>query len=192
MNNNNMDMTNNEIFGLGMEVGRKQLADHIQHQFEIGKPAEINGKLYWMKDAKQNLMDIMDDIESAWNDEHGVKKFIVPISITYNTHRTDREVIIETVDAKTAMLIAIGDFQRDGSLIKGFLTYKTVTKGIDIFNFFKGKSDSKRAMDAFFQSALNGTMQVKDGFLQIGEAERQIFNNRTSSGFGKQVLLLAS
>ncbi len=79
-----------------------------------------------------------------------------------------------------------------GSLIKGFLTYKTVTKGIDIFNFFKGKSDSKRAMDAFFQSALNGTMQVKDGFLQIGEAERQIFNNRTSSGFGKQVLLLAS
>ena len=79
-----------------------------------------------------------------------------------------------------------------GSLIKGFLTYKTVTKGIDIFNFFKGKSDSKRAMDSFFQSALNGTIQVKDGFLQIGEAERQIFNNRTSSGFGKQVLLLAS
>lgn len=79
-----------------------------------------------------------------------------------------------------------------GSLIKGFLTYKTVTKGIDIFNFFKGKSDSKRAMDAFFQSALNGTMQVKNGFLQIGEAERQIFNNKTSSGFGKQVLLLVS
>lgn len=79
-----------------------------------------------------------------------------------------------------------------GSLIKGFLTYKTVTKGIDIFNFFKGKSDSKRAMDAFFQSALNGTMQVKDGFLQIGEAEKQIFNNKTSSGFGKQVLLLVS
>lgn len=79
-----------------------------------------------------------------------------------------------------------------GSIIKGFLTYKTVTKGIDIFNFFNGKSDSKRAMDAFFQSALNGTMQVKDGFLQIGEAERQIFNNKTSSGFGKQVLLLVS
>ncbi len=74
-----------------------------------------------------------------------------------------------------------------GSLIKGFLTYKTVTKGIDIFNFFKGKSDSKRAMDAFFQSALNGTIQVKDGFLQIGEAERQIFNNKTSSGFGRLI-----
>lgn len=65
-----------------------------------------------------------------------------------------------------------------GSLIKEFLTYKTVIKGIDIFNFFKGKSDSKRAMDAFFQSAINGTMQVKDGFLQVGEAD---------SGFGRLI-----
>lgn len=39
---------------------------------------------------------------------------------------------------------------------------------------------------------INGTMKVKDGFLQIGEAEKQIFNNETSSGFGKQVLLLVS
>lgn len=114
---NKMDLTNEAIFRLGMEAGQQQLADHIQHQFEIGKPVEINGDLYWLKDIKQNLIDIMDDIESAWNDEHGVKKFIVPISITYNTHRTDREVIIETVDAKTAMLIAIGDFQHDGWIV---------------------------------------------------------------------------
>ena len=116
MSNNNMDMTNNELFHLGMEVGRKQLADHIQHQFEIGKPVEINGELYWLKDAKQNLMDIMDDIESTWNEEHGVKKFIVPINSTLRTHNKI-EVIIETVDAKTAMLIAIGDFQRDGWIV---------------------------------------------------------------------------
>ena len=114
---NKMDLTNEAIFRLGMEAGQQQLADHIQHQFEIGKPVEINGDLYWLKDIKQNLIDIMDDIEAAWNDEHGVKKFIVPISITYNTHRTDREVIIETVDAKTAMLIAIGDFQHDGWIV---------------------------------------------------------------------------
>ena len=117
MSNNNMDMTNNEIFRLGMEVGRKQLADHIQHQFKIGKPVEINGELYWLKDAKQNLMDIMDDIESAWNEEHGVKKFIVPISITYNTSKRYREVIVEAEEAKTAMLIAIGDFQSDGWIV---------------------------------------------------------------------------
>ena len=117
MSNNRMDLTNNEIFRLGMEVGRKQLADHIVHQFEIGKPVEINGKLYWLKDAKQNLMDIMDDIESTWNEEHGVKKFIVPISITYNTSKRCREVIVEAEKAKTAMLIAIGDFQSDGWIV---------------------------------------------------------------------------
>lgn len=112
-----MDMTNNEIFRLGMKVGRKQLADRIQHQFEIGKPVEINGELYWLKDAKQNLIDIMDVIESAWNDEHGVKKFIIPVKMIHNMHETKREVIIEAVDAKTAMLIAIEDFQRDGWIV---------------------------------------------------------------------------
>lgn len=117
MSNNSMDLTNNEIFRLGMIVGQKQLADHIVHQFEIGKPVEINGELYWLKDAKQNLQDIMDDIESAWNEEHRVKKFIVPVSITYNTHKTNREVIIETIDAETAMHIAIADFQHDGWIV---------------------------------------------------------------------------
>ncbi|MCM1044460.1 MAG: phage tail tape measure protein [Candidatus Gastranaerophilales bacterium] len=78
-----------------------------------------------------------------------------------------------------------------GSLIKGFLTMQTVSKGMDIFNFFQNKKNNQNAMNAFFQSAINGTMQVKDGFLQIGEAEKQVFNNKTS-GFGKQVLLLVS
>lgn len=125
MSNNSMDLTNNEIFRLGMIVGQKQLADHIQHQFEIGKPVEINGELYWLKDAKQNLQDIMDDIESAWNEEHRVKKFIVPVSITHNTSRNDREVIIQTIDAKTAMLIAIGDFEHNGWIVdRDYENYK--------------------------------------------------------------------
>lgn len=123
MGNNNMDLTNNEIFKLGMEVGRKQLADHIQHQYEIGKPVEINGELYWLKDAKQNLQDIMDDIESAWNEECGVHKFIVPIKMIHNANETKREVIIETVDAETAMLIATGDFQCDGWIVETNRTY---------------------------------------------------------------------
>lgn len=69
MSNSNMDLTNNEIFRLGMEAGRKQLMNHIESQFELGKPVEINGELYWLKDARQNLMDIMDDIESTWVEE---------------------------------------------------------------------------------------------------------------------------
>lgn len=108
MSNSNMDMTNNEIFRLGMEVGRKQLADHIQHQFEIGKPVEINGELYWLKDAKRNLLDIMDDIESTWNDEHGVTKFIVPLK--HPREDVIREVIIQADTAERAYLIALGEF----------------------------------------------------------------------------------
>ena len=52
-----------------------------------------------------------------WEEDHVVKKFIVPVSITYNTHKTNREVIIETLDAKTAMHIAIADFQHDGWIV---------------------------------------------------------------------------
>ncbi len=115
MSNNNMDMTNNEIFRLGMEEGRKQLADHIQHQFEIGKPVEINGELYWLKDVRENLMDIMDDIESAWNEESGRSKFIVPMKHPYKD--IVREVIIETDEAETAMLIALLEFEQGSGWI---------------------------------------------------------------------------
>lgn len=123
MSNNYMGLTNDEILrywkyiSIGMEAGKKQLADHIQYQFEIGKPVEINGKLYWLKDTKQNLQDIMDDIESEWNEEHGLNKFIVPLSITHNTSEEHREVIIRSDDAKTAMHIAIGDFQHNGWIV---------------------------------------------------------------------------
>ena len=110
MSNNSMDMTNNEIFRLGMEVGRKQLADHIIHQFEIGKPVEINGELYWLKDAKQNLIDIMDDIESAWNEAHGEKKFIVPLK--HPREEITREVIIQADTPERAYLIALGEFEQ--------------------------------------------------------------------------------
>lgn len=126
MSNNSMDLTSNEIFRLGMEAGRKQLADHIQHQFEIGKPVEINGELFWLKDAKQNLQDIMDDIESAWNEEHEVKKFIVPVKkCGYDNKEIVREVIIQTDRAEMAKLIAIGDFQHDGwSVDTDYESYK--------------------------------------------------------------------
>ena len=110
-------MGNNNIFRLGVAIGRKQVMDHIQHQCSIGKPINANGELYWLKDAKQNLMDIMDDIENAWNEKNGVHKFIVPVKIIHNTHETRREVIIETEDAETAMLIAIGDFQCNGWMV---------------------------------------------------------------------------
>jgi len=57
--------------GSDFELGRKQLMNHIQHQFAIGKPVEINGNLYWLTDSNQHLVDVLDDIENTWNKEHG-------------------------------------------------------------------------------------------------------------------------
>ena len=103
-----MDLSNNMIYQLGVEAGRKQMMNHIQHQFENGKPASINGELYWLTDSRQHLRDIMDDIDNAWNEEHMEKKYIVPISITYNTYTEVKELLVKADDPKTAMLIALG------------------------------------------------------------------------------------
>ena len=46
-------------------------------------------------------------------------------------------------------------------------------------------------MEAFFQSAINGMMQVKEGFLQVGEAEKRMMKgasfNGYANGFGRRV-----
>lgn len=100
------------------------------------------------------------------------------------------DIMSGTIGVITDLIKGLANILKDisgndfiGSMIKGFLTFKTVTKGIDIFNFFKGKSESKSAMDAFFKSAMNGTLQLKDGFIQVGNAEKEMVKN-TTSGLG--------
>ena len=109
---NNQELTSSEIFKLGMEAGRKQLADHIQHQFDTGKPVEINGELYWLKDARQNLLDIMDNIEAAWNEEHSLKRFIVPVRCIHDEESFAMEVIIQADNAENAMQAALEEFSQ--------------------------------------------------------------------------------
>jgi len=53
-----------EIFNLGVEAGIKMMMDKIEKHCELGKPVLCNGNLYWLKDAHQNLLDIMDDLEA--------------------------------------------------------------------------------------------------------------------------------
>lgn len=104
-------------------------------------------------------------------------------------------IITEALKQLASILKSITGNDGVASLIKGYLTFKTITKGIDIFNFFKGKKETftttQNAMEAFFQSAINGTMQVQNGFLKVGEAEKQMYKSSSSSGFGKQVLLVS-
>ena len=62
-----------ELFNLGfqagMQTGIKYMMDKIEKQYELGKPILANDNLYWLKGAKENLRDIMDDIEAEYNAE---------------------------------------------------------------------------------------------------------------------------
>lgn len=51
-------------YKLGMQAGIKMMENKIERQCELGKPILANDNLYWLKDAKQNLIDIMDDLET--------------------------------------------------------------------------------------------------------------------------------
>ena len=54
-------------YKLGMQAGIKMMENKIERQCELGKPILANDNLYWLKDAKQNLIDIMDDLEADEN-----------------------------------------------------------------------------------------------------------------------------
>ena len=95
-------------------------------------------------------------------------------------------IITDGLKALASVLKTLTGNDGIASLIKGFMTFKTITKGVDIFNFFSGKIQGQKNMEAFFQSAINGTMQVKDGFLQVGEAEKQMTKG-LSNGSGRHV-----
>lgn len=58
-----------QVYNLGVQAGIQQMMDKMERQFELGKPVLANGNLYWLKDAKQNLIDIMDDIDSEYEAE---------------------------------------------------------------------------------------------------------------------------
>lgn len=53
-----------EAFNDGVQAGIKMMENKIERQCERGKPILANGNLYWLKDARQNLIDIMDDLEA--------------------------------------------------------------------------------------------------------------------------------
>lgn len=58
-----------QVYNLGVQAGIQQMMDKMERQFALGKPILANGNLYWLKDAKQNLIDIMDDIDSEYEAE---------------------------------------------------------------------------------------------------------------------------
>ncbi len=61
------------IYEAGIAEGIKQMEAKIQAQWERGKPIFANGRLWWIKSDLDNLNDIMDDIQTTWEEEHGIE-----------------------------------------------------------------------------------------------------------------------
>lgn len=59
-----------KTFNAGVEAGIKQMENKIQKHCELGKPVMANGELFFFKTARQNLIDIMDDIDEEYETEN--------------------------------------------------------------------------------------------------------------------------
>lgn len=103
-----------EAYNLGLQAGIKQMMDKIQRHCELGKPVLANGELYFFKDCRQNLIDIMDDIDA----EFGIKKrkkYIVPIYRGNGEKEIDHmEVIIKASSPDEAMAQVVFSFCSSG------------------------------------------------------------------------------
>ena len=102
-----------KAFEYGRKAGIQEMKDHIQNQFEIGKPVEANGELYWLKDSRQNLMDIMDDMDSAYEAQNR-KKYVIPIQRNVNGQPMELEIIISADTPYEAYQAAVINFSKDG------------------------------------------------------------------------------
>ena len=106
-----------EDYFLGFQAGIKQMMDKIQKHCELGKPVLANGELYFFKDARQNLIDIMDDIDA----EFGVsrkRKYVVPIYRGNGEKEIDHmEVIIKASSPDKATAQAVFSFGSNGWIV---------------------------------------------------------------------------
>lgn len=172
----NSAVNENEIYRQSVEG----LKNEFQNQFQSLSKEVISSQ--WLKDLISAGTDFLEILTNIVKQDDLVSGTI--------------SVITKGIKGLASVLKDISGNNVVSGLIKAFMTYKTITKGIDIFNFVKGKKNSYKetqsAMQAFFKSAVNGTMQVKDGFLQVGEAEKKIFNSKNKIGFGKCLLCLTS
>lgn len=105
-----------EAYNLGLQAGIKQMMDKIQRNCELGKPVLANGELYWFKDCRQNLIDIMEDIDA----EFGIKrekKYIVPMRKVIDGKCEEVKTIISAKTPYEAWCGAICCFKSDGWLV---------------------------------------------------------------------------
>lgn len=144
----------NEIYRQSVEGLRNEL----KNEFQSVSKKVINSD--WIKDVLSGATDLLKVFENIIEQDT-----IVGSSIG---------VLAEGFKDLSKSLKDITGNDGVAKLIKLFITYKTITKGVDIFNFVKGKKDNfvttSNLMKTFFESAVSGSLKVEDGFLKVGEA----------------------
>ena len=144
----------NEIYRQSVEGLRNELKNEFQ---SVSKKVISSD---WIKDVLSGATDLLKVFENIIEQDTIVGSSIGVLAEGFK-------------DLLKALKDVTGN---DGvaKLIKLFITYKTITKGIDIFNLVKGKKDSfvttSNLMKTFFESAVSGSLKVEDGFLKVGEA----------------------
>ena len=144
----------NEIYRQSVEG----LQNELKNEFQSVSKKVISSD--WIKDVLSGATDLLKVFENIIEQDT-----IVSSSIG---------VLAEGFKALSKSLKDITGNDGVAKLIKLFITYKTITKGIDIFNLVKGKKDNfvttSNLMKTFFESAVSGSLKVEDGFLKVGEA----------------------
>lgn len=144
----------NEIYRQSVEGLRNEL----KNEFQSVSKKVINAD--WIKDVLSGATDLLKVFENIIEQDT-----IVGSSIG---------VLAEGFKDLSKLLKDITGNDGVAKLIKLFITYKTITKGVDIFNLVKGKKDNfvttSNLMKTFFESAVSGSLKVEDGFLKVGEA----------------------
>ena len=144
----------NEIYRQSVEGLRNEL----KNEFQSVSKKVINSD--WIKDVLSGATDLLKVFENIIEQDT-----IVGSSIG---------VLAEGFKDLSKSLKDITGNDGVAKLIKLFITYKTITKGIDIFNLVKGKKDNfvttSNLMKIFFESVVSGSLKVEDGFLKVGEA----------------------
>ena len=144
----------NEIYRQSVEG----LQNELKNEFQSVSKKVISSE--WIKDVLSGATDLLKVFENIIEQDT-----IVSSSIG---------VLAEGFKDLSKSLKDITGNDGVAKLIKLFITYKTITKGVDIFNLVKGKKDSfvttSNLMKIFFESAVSGSLKVEDGFLKVGEA----------------------
>ena len=52
-------------YKLGVEAGIKMMENKIKRQCELGKPILANGELYFLKNSREHLQDVMDSLDAV-------------------------------------------------------------------------------------------------------------------------------